>query len=89
MGLHPILDFTMMPNRQVAGANRRWRLQFRYRGSRRESAVAQLFSLIWLNKSQAGGKILFRFFHGSASDLAQGTVELAESRPVQANPRCR
>ena len=30
---------------QVAGANRRWRLQFRYRGSRRESAVAQLFSL--------------------------------------------
>ena len=30
---------------QVAGANRRWRLQFRYRGSRHESAVAQLFSL--------------------------------------------
>jgi hypothetical protein len=30
---------------EVAGANRRWRLQFRYRGSRRESAVAQLFSL--------------------------------------------
>jgi hypothetical protein len=30
---------------QVAGANRRWRGQFRYRGSRRESAVAQLFSL--------------------------------------------
>jgi hypothetical protein len=28
---------------EVAGA-RRWR-QFRYRGSRRESAVAQLFSL--------------------------------------------
>jgi hypothetical protein len=26
----------------VAGANRRWRCQFRYRGSRRESAVAQL-----------------------------------------------
>jgi len=26
----------------VAGANRRWRGQFRYRGSRRESAVAQL-----------------------------------------------
>ena len=32
------------PNR-VAGANRRWRLQFRCRGSRHESAVAQLFSL--------------------------------------------
>jgi len=40
---------------EVAGANRRpvrrslsgggWRLQFRYRGSRHESAVAQLFSL--------------------------------------------
>jgi hypothetical protein len=28
-----------------AAANRRWRLQFRCRGSRRESAVAQLFSL--------------------------------------------
>ena len=26
-------------------SNRRWRGQFRYRGSRRESAVAQLFSL--------------------------------------------
>jgi hypothetical protein len=30
---------------EVAGANRRCRCQFRYRGSRRESAVAQLFSL--------------------------------------------
>src|ERR1039458_9210160 len=30
---------------EVAGANRRWRGQFRYRGSLRESAVAQLFSL--------------------------------------------
>src|ERR1017187_7740455 len=30
---------------EVAGANRRWRCQFRCRGSRRESAVAQLFSL--------------------------------------------
>jgi hypothetical protein len=28
-----------------AGANRRWRGQFRYRGSRRESAVAQLSTL--------------------------------------------
>jgi len=27
---------------EVAGANRRWRLPFRYRGSRRASAVAQL-----------------------------------------------
>jgi hypothetical protein len=30
---------------EVAGANRRWRCQFRCRGSRREPAVAQLFSL--------------------------------------------
>ena len=30
---------------QVAGANRRWRFLFRCRGSRRESAVVQLFSL--------------------------------------------
>ena len=30
---------------EVAGANRRWRCQFRYRGSRRESAVAQLSTL--------------------------------------------
>jgi hypothetical protein len=35
-------DTTMTPN-EVAGANRRWRLQFRCRGSRRESAVAQLY----------------------------------------------
>ena len=30
---------------EVAGANRRWHLQFRCRGSRRESAVAQLSTL--------------------------------------------
>ena len=30
---------------EVAGANRRWRWPFRYRGSRRESAVAQLSTL--------------------------------------------
>jgi hypothetical protein len=29
----------------IMASNRRWRGQFRYRGSRRESAVAQLFSL--------------------------------------------
>ena len=39
------LDCLLM---EVAGANRRWRGPFRYRGSRRESAVALLFSLIWL-----------------------------------------
>jgi hypothetical protein len=39
---------------EVAGANRRWRLPFRCRGSRRESAVAQLFSL--------GIKIGLRFY---------------------------
>jgi hypothetical protein len=29
----------------IMASNRRWRLQFRCRGSRRRSAVAQLFSL--------------------------------------------
>ena len=33
---------------EVAGANRRWRLPFRCRGSRRESAVAQLATLDYL-----------------------------------------
>ena len=36
---------------EVAGANRRWRLQFRYRGSRRESAVAQLSTLGSMTRS--------------------------------------
>ena len=35
---------TMWPNK-FAGADRRWRLQFRCRGSRHEPEVAQLFSL--------------------------------------------
>jgi hypothetical protein len=39
------MELPMLPSKQVAGANRRYALQFRYRGSRRESAVAQLFSL--------------------------------------------
>ena len=47
----------------VAGANRRWRLPFRYRGSRRESAVAQLFSLA----DYALG--IFHHFGGSAGWL--------------------
>jgi hypothetical protein len=33
-----------MPPNQVAEANRRWRFQFRCRGSRRRSSVAQLTS---------------------------------------------
>ena len=37
-------SMTLMPN-QVAGANRRWRCQFRCRGSHHESAVAQLSTL--------------------------------------------
>jgi len=36
---------TMWPNQPVAGANAYWRCQFRDRGSRRESAAAQLFLL--------------------------------------------
>jgi hypothetical protein len=46
---------------EVAGANRRWRGQFRCRGSRRRSAVAQLFSLGRMNillKCIAAWKIL-------------------------------
>jgi len=35
---------TMTPNQSPA-SNRRWRLPFRYRGSRHASAVARLFSL--------------------------------------------
>jgi hypothetical protein len=33
--------------------------------------------LIWLSLCQAGNKIVSGFFHGSSSDLAQWTVELA------------
>ena len=51
---------------EVAGANRRWPLQFRCRGSRRESAVAQLFSL--------GGYLCRR-----AGELAVGLVYLISS----------
>jgi hypothetical protein len=40
-------------------------------------AVAELGPLIWLFLCQAGSKLFFRFFHGSSSDLAQWTVELA------------
>ena len=44
---------------EVAGANRRWRCQFRCRGSRRESAVAQLFSLGGLRISNMEHQITF------------------------------
>ena len=44
-------------------SNRRWRLQFRYRGSRRESAVAQLSTLGHIQR--------FDFM----SHPSQGTVE--------------
>jgi len=47
---------------EVAGANRRWRLLFRYRGSRRESAVAQLFSLIWLTIVKRAISLLSEIF---------------------------
>jgi len=40
----------MLPNQPFAGAKRRWRCQFRYRGSRRESAVAQLASVRCLGR---------------------------------------
>jgi hypothetical protein len=44
-GLEPHLQRAHAGHIQVAGANRRWRWSFRYRGSRRDSAVAQLFSI--------------------------------------------
>jgi hypothetical protein len=37
--------------RQVAGANRRWCLPFRYRGSRHEPSVAQLSKLDHVNRA--------------------------------------
>ena len=54
----------------VAGANRRWRCQFRCRGSRRESAVAQLFSL--------GG---YRYWRFLSDEFAGGdlTSELGQA----------
>jgi len=61
-------------------SNRRWRWQFRYRGSRCESAVAQLFSLIWLNNVKRAAvyfpKIYFHFpagFTTNYSESAAGT----------------
>jgi hypothetical protein len=65
---------------EVAGDNAGWRWQFRYRGSRRESAVAQLFSLIWLNNVKQAAvyfpKIHFHFpagFTTNYSESAAGT----------------
>jgi hypothetical protein len=48
---------------EVAGANRRGRIQFRYRGSRRESAVAQLSTLIWLNNVKRAMSLFSESFH--------------------------
>jgi len=48
---------------EVAGANRRWRWPFRCRGSRRESAVAQLFSLIWLTIVKQAISLLSEILH--------------------------
>ena len=47
----------------AAGANRRWRGQFRCRGSRHESAVAQLFTLIWLNNVKWAVSLLSESFY--------------------------
>ena len=52
---------------EVAGANRRWRLQFRCRGSRRESAVAQLFSLG--GTGDAHGKFKNERVHRTSSEI--------------------
>jgi hypothetical protein len=41
---------------QIAGANRHWRWPFRCRGSRRESAVAQLSTLVKGSGLTSGGQ---------------------------------
>jgi hypothetical protein len=59
----------MLPN-QIAGANRRWRCTFRCRGPRRESAVAQLFSLIWLTIVKRAISLLSEILHFSVGHTA-------------------
>jgi len=63
---------------EVAGANRRWRGQFRCRGSRHESAVAQLFSLIWLNNVKRAvvcfPKIGFHFPAGHTTNYSESAA---------------
>ena len=49
---------------EVAGANRRWRFQFRYRGSRRESAVADFSHSLTLQPTPVG-----RFSSAFAVDI--------------------
>ena len=58
---------------EVAGANRRWRSQFRYRGSRRESAVAQLFSLGHM-KIMRHSFIIFAFGVVALTSFAQSST---------------
>ena len=58
---------------EVAGANRRWSSQFRCRGSRRESAVAQLFSL--------GGKSVHEH-RASETEQTEARVDLDFSRDL-------
>ena len=73
---------------EVAGANRRWRCQFRCRGSRRESAVAQIFSLGVMNTLRLYVIILALASGGCAwrSDVTCATsgkvLDEATKRPV-------
>ena len=49
---------------EVAGANRRWRWPFRCRGSRRESAVAQLSTLGHMTTKLKSRLVIFAFVVG-------------------------
>ena len=61
-------DSSRMPNTyQVAGANRRWRGQFRCRGSRRESAVAQLSTLGGNEIRDVFATVVAEFLHAAAT----------------------
>src|ERR1017187_549971 len=65
-----------MPNEQVAGAHRRWRLPFRCCGSRRESAVAQLSTLDLIMPAMIGTGL------NVAGIRIVGVAGLARRRPL-------
>ena len=61
---------------EVAGANRRGRCQFRYRGSRRESAVAQLVRRLCTSHTFMNTKYN-KWFEQAALDPAHRRVAIA------------
>src|SRR5258708_38988564 len=65
--------------KQVAGATRRWRCQFRCRGSRRVSAVAQLFSLGRIAHTMKIIAIIFTALALSTLSLLADDVHLVQT----------